>query len=292
MPNFWQYQSLFRPPPEAVEVPKGWMQPTNLPPEDAEYPVDEGGNFYRAEPSFIVLDFDWLRSTNQPPEDVEYIREGGTFAPLEPSLHVTQNLDWLRPVDEPVEEEVQGIQKSTLDVPWHVILTPSVPDLVYTLGTTPSFEDDWEEGRVGPFILEPSLFIEQNLDWLRPTNEPTPDVEPSPEGLQGLRIDTLGNPVPDIGWLPPIEMPPADVVQHPSPDFFYPKLLIVPSAQTMQSWIWTMPPTATNDSSEGYLAGRDVWINRVTGQSWILTDDTVGAAVWTLISFRAIHGIG
>ena len=41
-------------------------------------------------------------------------------------------------------------------------------------------------------------------------------------------------------------------------------------------------PTVNDDRNDGYYVG-DVWVNTLTGNSWILVDSAVGAAVWNQI---------
>jgi hypothetical protein len=42
----------------------------------------------------------------------------------------------------------------------------------------------------------------------------------------------------------------------------------------------TVDPTATDDSAHGYTVGVH-WVNRTTGEEFVLVDGAVGAAVWT-----------
>jgi len=42
----------------------------------------------------------------------------------------------------------------------------------------------------------------------------------------------------------------------------------------------TVDPTVTDDSAHGYTLGAH-WVNRTTGEEFVLVDGTAGAAVWT-----------
>jgi hypothetical protein len=48
----------------------------------------------------------------------------------------------------------------------------------------------------------------------------------------------------------------------------------------------TTDPTITDDSDDGYSVG-SFWINTTADSFWVLTDETVGAAVWISLSIKA-----
>jgi hypothetical protein len=52
--------------------------------------------------------------------------------------------------------------------------------------------------------------------------------------------------------------------------------------QTLKSRLWngSVNPTVTNDSAQGFVAGRSLWLNTTTKVIWLCTDATLGAAVW------------
>jgi hypothetical protein len=45
-------------------------------------------------------------------------------------------------------------------------------------------------------------------------------------------------------------------------------------------WNGSSNPTVTNDSAEGFVAGRSLWLNTTTGVLWKCEDASTGAAVW------------
>jgi hypothetical protein len=44
----------------------------------------------------------------------------------------------------------------------------------------------------------------------------------------------------------------------------------------------TTNPAVTDDASQGYT-GRSAWINTSTGDEFVCTDPTIGAAVWAAV---------
>jgi hypothetical protein len=53
--------------------------------------------------------------------------------------------------------------------------------------------------------------------------------------------------------------------------------------ETFKSRLWngTTDPAVTDDSAQGFVANRSLWLNTTTGVLWRCTDATAGAAVWT-----------
>lgn len=58
------------------------------------------------------------------------------------------------------------------------------------------------------------------------------------------------------------------------------------STSTGSPIIETRNPTVNDDAEDGYTVGQ-LWVNTTTDESWVLTDSTVGAAVWVSITNAA-----
>lgn len=63
--------------------------------------------------------------------------------------------------------------------------------------------------------------------------------------------------------------------------------LLAPEAGNVTSS--TVDPTVNDDTTGGYVVG-DTWVNTVTGDAFIVTDVTAGAANWELITNRVMSG--
>ncbi len=233
-------------PEPSLFVPQNlaWIVVHPVPPPPVEAPVDEGGLTYASFEEITITPVPEIPLMQSP---------GPVFTPdaaipfdwsgvLEPTLFVPQNLGWIvvhppppNAVERPVDEG--GLTYASYE---EITVVP-VPDIPLMQSPGPVFLPDSAIPVDWSGVLEPSLFVPQNLSWI--VQHPTPVIFPDPvePGAFVFSFEIPVVVVPDFAWFvqasePVLEIP--SVVESefwagvllPPDWFFYGTQLQIPNA--------------------------------------------------------------
>lgn len=184
-----QYPSLVEPlePSLIVAQNLGWLRDTEQPPAGIEPLVSTG--YYVTDIVLLeTITFDkWAQQTNQPYLEIEYPNQEQTWGGIhEVTLYVPQNLDWLQQTNQPYLEiePVEPGERTFIGAAAFTVEDVTLDKWFRPTETPPDTLEPINYGQVWTGILEPTLHVIQNLDWVPRTVDNPDDIEyPVDEGL-------------------------------------------------------------------------------------------------------------
>jgi hypothetical protein len=223
--------------------------------------------------------------------------------------NIVDNTDPLNPVVDQMQADWNATEGLA-----EILNKPTIPDVPSTIVESVVAGDDIEVDATDPANpivgVVPHTFVRLsgtetgfpmlgNIQWIDAVDEIPRDIINQPNsgtgGFNALRFDysslelehnsgddstriTLGNQGITITGSKPDFLG-----QVYSADYslnFILRSLIDLAVLKSRLWNGSSNPTVTNDSSQGFVAGRSLWLNTTTKVIWLCTDATLGAAVW------------